>query len=150
MVGNRGYDAALRKTSETNANLEVTQYTYNPGGDLMTLTDGSSHTTSWHYDLFGMATNKVDAAGNVIFTYKYDANERLTNRYSISKGNAYYALDAVGNLTNIAYNVSPGISFAYDALNRPTNMVDAAGTTHYGYNEVGLGELNGRRRPVER
>ncbi len=136
MVGNRGYDAALRKTSETNANLEVTTYSYNPAGDLLTLTDGSSHTTTWHYDTFGMVSNKVDALSNVIFTYKYDADERLTNRYSISKGNTYYAYDAVGNLTNIAYNVSHSISVAYDALNRPTNMVDAVGTTHYGYDDA--------------
>ncbi len=25
----------------------------------------------------------------------------------------------------------------YDALNRPTNMVDAVGTTHYGYDDAG-------------
>ena len=132
-----GYDAALRKIVETNANLETNAFSYNPAGDLLTLTDGAGHTTSWNYDQFGMTTNKLDAASNVIFTYKYDADERMTNRNSITKGNTYYAYDAVGDLTNITYNVSPGISFAYDALSRPTNMVDAVGTTHYGYDQVG-------------
>jgi YD repeat-containing protein len=39
--------------------------------------------------------------------------------------------------TNITYPVSPAISLAYDALNRLTNMVDAAGTTKYGYDNAG-------------
>ena len=41
--------------------------------------------------------------------------------------------DAVGNLTNVVYAVSPSISMAYDVLNRLTNMVDAVGTTVYSY-----------------
>ena len=132
-----GYDAALRKTAETNANLEVSQYRYSPAGDLLTLTDGKNQITSWKYNLFGMPTNKLDAANNVVLTYKYDANLRPTNRFSISKGNTYYAYDAIGNTTNVAYNISPSIAIAYDALNRPTNMVDAVGTTHYIYDAVG-------------
>jgi YD repeat-containing protein len=37
------YDAAGRKTYETNANGEVIHYTYNAAGDLLTLTDGKNH-----------------------------------------------------------------------------------------------------------
>jgi RHS repeat-associated protein len=43
----------------------------------------------------------------------------------------------VGNLTNIVYPVSPAISLSYDVLNRLTNMVDAVGTTVYGYDAAG-------------
>ncbi len=41
--------------------------------------------------------------------YKYDSNSRLTNRWSVAKGNTYYAYDYFGNLTNIDYpdGVSP-------------------------------------------
>jgi hypothetical protein len=39
----------------------------------------------------------------------------------------------VGNLTNINYPTSPDISFAYDPLNRLTNLIDAVGTTRYAY-----------------
>jgi YD repeat-containing protein len=45
--------------------------------------------------------------------------------------------DAVGNVTNVVYPVSPAISMAYDMLNRLTNMVDGVGTTIYGYDEAG-------------
>jgi RHS repeat-associated protein len=131
------YDAAQRELFETNANQELTQYTYNPAGDLLTLTDGKNQTTTWHYDSFGMVSNKLDAANNTILTYHYDADLRLTNRNSISKGNTYYGYDAAGNLTSVTYPVSPSITLAYDALNRRTNMVDAVGTTHYGYDNAG-------------
>ena len=128
-----GYDEALRKTAETNANNEVLLYTNNAAGDLLSLTDGKSQTTKWNYDEYGRVTNKLDQASVEILRYKYDPDSRLTNRWSAAKTNTYYRYDPVGNLTNIDYPVSPDISFAYDALNRVTSMVDAAGTTAYGY-----------------
>jgi RHS repeat-associated protein len=79
----------------------------------------------------------VDHTSTEILRYKYDADSRLTNRYSIAKGDTYYAYDKVGNLTNTTYPVSPSISLAYDALNHLTNMIDAVGTSKYGYNAAG-------------
>ena len=131
------YDAALRKIAETNANLEVTQYGYSPAGDLLTLRDGNNNTTTWHYDIFGNTSNKVDAASNVVLTYNYDADNRLTNRNSITKGNTIYAYDKGGNLTNMTYNTNHSLTMSYDAMNRLTNLVDGVGTTVYGYGAVG-------------
>jgi len=132
------YDAALRKVAETNANLEVIRYQYKPSGDLWKLTDGKSQTTTWLYDQYGRVTNKVDQASVEILRYAYDANSRLTNRWSKAKLDTKYKYDAVGNLTNVDYNASTDIRLAYDALNRLTNMVDAAGTTAYKYYAGGL------------
>jgi RHS repeat-associated protein len=132
-----GYDAAGRKTAETNANQEVTQFTYNAAGDLLTLTDGKNQTTTWVYDQYGRVTNKLDTLDNLMFSYAYDENSRLTNRWTPAKGNTAYRYDALGNLTNIVYASSPAISLQYDVLNRVTNMVDAVGTTTYGYDAAG-------------
>jgi len=131
------YDALHHKTFETNANFEITQFTYNSAGDLLTLTDGKNQITRWEYDLFGRVTNKVDAANNVLFVYKYDFNNRLTNRWSAAKSNTVYRYDAAGNLTNVDYAASTDIHFRYDALNRMTNMIDGVGTNRYGYDAVG-------------
>ncbi len=131
------YDPLNRKTEETNANLEVTLYGYSPAGDLLSLTDGKGQTTTWLDDEFGRNTNKIDAANNLIFVYKYDANNRLTNRWTPAKGATIYAYDPLGRLTNVNYPLTPGISLGYDALNRLTNMVDAVGTTRYSYDAVG-------------
>ncbi len=131
------YDALGRKITETNANLEITQFSYNGASDLLTLTDGKSQVTTWNYTIYGFVSNKVDAASNVILVYHYDADNRLTNRWSAAKSNTYYYYDHTGNLTNVVYPVSPALAFSYDALNRLTNLVDAAGATGYGYDAAG-------------
>lgn len=126
-------DEAGRKIWETNANFETLHFTYSPAGDLVTLTDGKNQTTTWNFDLYGRVSNKVDQASTVILVYAYDANDRLTNRWSREKGNTGYLYDDVGNLLKIDYPVSVDVTFGYDQLNRPTNMVDALGTTLYTY-----------------
>jgi RHS repeat-associated protein len=79
----------------------------------------------------------MDQLGMEILRYKYDANNRLTNRWSVAKGNTTYSYDSIGNLLGVHYPVSPAVSFAYDSLNRMTNMVDASGTTKYTYTPSG-------------
>jgi len=127
------YDAGGRKISETDANNEVLRYTNNAAGDLLSLTDGKNQTTKWNYDRYGRVTNKLDQAGTVVLRYVYDGDNRLTSRWSAEKGSTYYTNDAVGNLTYVRYPTSPSVTLKYDALNRLTNMVDAAGTTKYTY-----------------
>ena len=143
-VTTNGYDAERRKTAETNADGQVTQYGYNTAGDLTSLTDGNSHTTQWGYDLYGRVTNKVDATSTTILKYQYDADSRLTNRWSLGRTNTIYAYDKVGNLTGVTYQASHALAFAYDALNRLTNMADAVGTTIFSYTPAGqLASENG-------
>jgi RHS repeat-associated protein len=131
------YDAMYRKTNEVTVGVTTNQYGYNGADDLLTVTDGNGHTTTWGYDAYGRVTNKVDAASTLAFAYKYDPDSRLTNRWSAAKGNTAYSYDAVGNLTKVTYPVSPAITLSYDALNRLTNMVDGVGTTVYDYDTAG-------------
>jgi YD repeat-containing protein len=60
--------------------VETNRFEYHPSGDLLRLYDGKNQLTSWNYDEYGRVTNKVDAANVTNFVYKYDANDRLTNR----------------------------------------------------------------------
>lgn len=132
-----GFDAMNRKTNEVYVGVTTNQFAYKGAGDLLTLNDGKNQTTTWGYDSYGRVTNKVDAANNLLFVYKYDPDNRLTNRWSTAKGNTVYTYDSIGNLTHVAYPVSPSISLAYDVLNHLTNIVDAVGTTAYSYDQVG-------------
>ena len=54
----------------------------------------------------------MDASSTELFRYQYDANNRLTNRWSNAKNGitTVYAYDALGNMTNIVYPTSPSIS----------------------------------------
>ena len=80
------YDVAGRSTTVTNANLEVVSFAYNAAGDRRTLADGKSQVTSWGYDSFGRVTSETNAASAEVFRFQYDANNRLTNRWSAAKG----------------------------------------------------------------
>ena len=120
-----GYDAMNRKTNEVFVGVMTNKFTYSGAGDLLTLKDGKNQTTTWGYDAFGRVTNKADAAGNTVFVYKYDPDNRLTNRWSIAKGNTAYTYDAVGNLTDIVYPVSPGDFTGIRHAQSSDNMVDA-------------------------
>jgi len=51
---------------------------------------------TWNYDSYSRVTNKVDAAGNILFVYQCDSDNRLTNRYSLAKGPTVYRYDPVG------------------------------------------------------
>jgi RHS repeat-associated protein len=82
-------------------------------------------------------TNKVDATGTNILKYQYDADSRLANRWSLAMTNTVYAYDAVGNLTNVAYQSGQTLKFSYDADNQLTAMSDAIGTTTFSYTPVG-------------
>jgi hypothetical protein len=44
----------------------------------------------WSFDSFGRATNKADNLNSNLFVYKYDGNDRLTNRWTPAKGNTAY------------------------------------------------------------
>ena len=131
------YDPARRKNFETNANSELLQYYYNAAGDLTNLIDGGGHSILCHFDIYGQVTNKVDQTGIEILRYSYDPAARLTNRWSIAKGDTAYAYDPVGNLTNVAYHATHGVVFKYDGLNRLTQMVDGVGTNNYTYTTSG-------------
>lgn len=139
------YDNAYRLLSVTNANNEVLRFTYNALGEMLTLADGKNQTNTWNYYPFGLVTNKVDAASNVVFYLQFDANNRLTNRWTPAKGNTYYTNDAVGNVLAITHPLSPSISYKYDALNRLTNMTDALGVTVFSY--TAAGQLQGETGP---
>ena len=78
-------------------------------------------------------TNKLDQGGTEVLRYTYDAESRLSNRWSVAKGTTIYGYDPVGNLTNINYPASTDVQFTYDALNRVTTMVDPVGITAYAY-----------------
>lgn len=129
------YDATERKIATTNANLEVVKFSYNAANDLVTLTDGKANVTTWGYDSYGRVLSKQYANGVTNLTYTYDANGRLTSRWSQGKGTTVYSYDSVGNLTKVDYPSSTDVTLAYDALNRLTTMVDAAGTNQFTFSD---------------
>ncbi|MGB8371200.1 MAG: RHS repeat-associated core domain-containing protein [Verrucomicrobiia bacterium] len=131
-----GRDGAGRLTSVTNANTEVTQLGYDSLNNVLSLFDGLQHQTTWQYNQYGWLTNKVDGLNRNAFRHSYNANGWITNRWTPEKGNTGYTYDNVGNLKSITYPQQT-ITYAYDLLNRLTNMVDGVGTTAFSYTPAG-------------
>ncbi len=121
----------------TNALGDVTRFTYTTAGDLFQLIDGRNQTNQWGRDVFGRVTNKVNASGQTVFGFGYDANNRLTSRWTPTKGTTWFTNDAVGNLRAVHYPSSTNLAFDYDPLNRVKSMTDAAGTSAFTYNKAG-------------
>lgn len=139
-------DELGRKTNEiyysaAAAPLLTNRFSYGCGDELLTLSDGKKQTTTWRYDEYGRVTNKLDYLGTNLFAYTYDANGRVTSRWTPGTNGpgitTRYSYDAVGNLTTVDYTNSADVTLQYDALNRVTNMVDAVGTTRYTYTAFG-------------
>ena len=132
-----GLDPAGREVAVTNANQEVTRFKYDASGNLTNLIDAKNQNTVWTNDIYGLVRAKFDALGNYVFSVSYDANGRLINRWTPEKGEAGFYYDAVGNLTDIDYAVSPDIHLTYDPVERLASMTDAVGTTIFNYTETG-------------
>src|SRR5262249_12679713 len=78
----------------------------------------------------------TNANGVLILTNGYDFNGNLTARWTKGKGLANFQYDANGNLTNAPYP-SMSMSYAYDDVNRLTNVSDTNGTSNFKYNDFG-------------
>jgi len=108
------YDAANRVT-DVNAPAVAapgggtarpnTHSTYDQNGNVLTLTDANSHTTTNTYDTLNRLHTTQDAA-SITVTYEYDE---------------------VGNRTRVKDGKNQSTIFAYDALNRNTMVTDAGG-----------------------
>jgi RHS repeat-associated protein len=123
-------------------------YTYTPTGRRASMTDASG-TTSYTYDRvdrplvkstpFGDVRSFWDRAGNQLslnspsvsfgasMSYIYDADNRLAS-VTDAVGSTNYSYDAVGNLSGVTYPNGVSTSYAYNTLNRLTNMQSICGT----------------------
>ena len=132
-----GYDAAGRKTHETNANNEVLVIAHNPMGDVISRTDAKGQTTTWDYDEYGRVTNAVAPNGSVIARNEYGLDGQVTQRWTPAKGAVEFQYDAAGNLTQKSFETSPAAQYQYDALNRLVWMSDAVGVSQFAYDSRG-------------
>jgi YD repeat-containing protein len=155
------YDARQRLTS-SKVGTETTTYTYWPTGQLERITRPDSSTVTYTYDTSHRLTQITDGLGNTI-NYTLDAaGNRVAIKACDSNGNlkrlhtaAYntlsslyqdisaagtsavtttYGYDAQGNQISVAAPLSRTSSNAFDALNRLTQITDAAsGVTKFAY-----------------
>ena len=121
------YNLNLREITRTDALLQTTRTEFNPAGDLTRLVDQRQKNTHWNTDNQGRLSSKVDHLGQTVMILGYDAESRVTSRWTPARGTTYFSYDALGNLTTINYPNDPDVSFTYDAVNRLSSMSDGTG-----------------------
>lgn len=135
-----GKTGQLCRTTDGNGN--VTAYTYNTAGNLVTMTPPAplgAHTFS--YDAAGRKITETDGRGNTATTC-YDNDDRILQvSYSTGCGptsGVSYVYDAAGNLTGRAtQSTGTSTTWTYDDQNRPTQEADSSGTTTAAYDPAG-------------
>ncbi|WP_075072943.1 RHS repeat-associated core domain-containing protein [Longilinea arvoryzae] len=153
-----GYDAAGRKTSQTDPLGNTTSYTYDNAGRLLAITDALNHTTSYAYDAAGRRTATTDAQNHTtlyaydvrnrqtITTYAdgtttaltYDGNGQKLSRTDQGGKTTLYTYDDAGELLSVADPMGHLTAYGYDAAGNLLTITDANGhVTAFGYDELG-------------
>jgi RHS repeat-associated protein len=176
-----GYDLANRMVLKTYPDATTVGFTYTPSGRRATVADGSG-TTRYTYDVRDRLVEMVypggsklvygwDAKGNRTAVTAHIANQVLTtsstydalnrlDKVTDPQGMRYdHGYDASGNRTSIAYPNGVQTSYAYDALNRLTELRTqksvGAVVQSYAYtlgpagNRTKIGEQDGTVRSYE-
>jgi RHS repeat-associated protein len=142
------YDNAERLTGihsfdATGTEARTLSATYDPAGNMVTTTDGNSHTTNYSYDALNRlltTTAPVDAGAFITSGYGYDADG---NRTRITDGRGYGSDGSGTKLSGSDYdtllNYTPSNQIA--TLNEPATAAypgAADRTWSYGYDAGGL------------
>ena len=134
-----GYDALNRPVTETDPLRHTRQKTYDVAGNLISLTRKDSAVINYTYDALNRLVGKtLPAIGSVpadTVTMGYDVLGNLAsaanNAAAIS--NTYDADSLLTQTRETVAGNAQALSYAYDVLNRRTQMTDAGGGTSYTY-----------------
>jgi RHS repeat-associated protein len=143
------YKVGFTPDNETNVR---TEYTYDAGGNHLSIRDGNSfldgvdYRTIFAYDALGRLKTEQDPLGNQTI-YGYDKMGNRTSLFDPNFKTTTYHFDELNRLDLIDYP-NPGdadITFSYDALGRRTGMDDGpAGfnqPTSWEYNNLDLPKM---------
>ena len=172
VLASYAYTADDQLAQITNANGTTTSYTYDPVGDIASVTnkakDGSV-TSSFTYTRNGLGeATKVTYANGQTASYTYDAAGQLTSAALPGGRSITYSYDADGNLTQVvdsgagttayttnssdeytqAAKTSAGTTtyttYSYDAAGNLVRSTDGAGSTNYTWSALGqLSQVSG-------
>ena len=143
--------------TENRAKPVITSATYNPKGQVKTITDPEGNTQSYDYDVLGnLLTETTPFGGKYSYTYNnlnllksstnargqtatysYDAAGRITS-LTDQVDSTSYTYDENGNLLTVSSANAGTITRTFDKLNRVKTYTDASGNTiQYDYDGAG-------------
>ncbi len=112
---------------------QITNFTYDPAGEALTVVDPLNHTTTWTRDNFGNKLTEVDPSSKTT-AFEYDAIARLTKETDPNAKVISYTYDGNGNVLTFT-NAAGTTTNAYDKENRLTKTtLPNNSVTEYSYN----------------
>ncbi len=142
------YDAAGRRTRVTHPDGFFAEYSYNPAGELTTITDSTGTTlASYIYDALGRR-DRVDRPNGASTSYGYDAVSRLDTLTQDLSGTAYDStttfthtpsaqLASRTQSNDAKYTWLPGTGASVSMPHNGLNQVTQVGSTAVGHDPLG-------------
>ena len=129
------YDPNGNLLTVTDAKQQTTTHTYDPLNRLLTRTDPLTRTASFTYDLVGNLTTATDRKHQTT-TVTTDPLNRPTRTEYADGTTRTVSYDAAGNLLTATDTGTGPLTFTYDALNRRTAEQSNSGTVTYAYDPL--------------
>jgi RHS repeat-associated protein len=129
------FDPLNRTVAMTNALNGVWQYQYDGNNNLLSVTDARNNPNTSAYDARNMVTNSANALGYA-YHYQYDGNGNAVQRTDPNGATLLYYYDAGNLLTNVVYPDGSQLSFAYDANRNTTAISNSTETVQYAYDAL--------------
>lgn len=120
------YNASDQITSVTDPLSNVTSYSYDPVGNLKTVTDGNNHTVSYGYNA-AKDLLAVTAPDLSVTSYSYDPVGNLESRTNAENHTTTYAYDGANRLASVTSPEGDRWTYDYDAAGNLIRTVDANG-----------------------
>jgi YD repeat-containing protein len=130
--------------SVENALHEITSYTYDNSGNLLTQTDGKGNTTTYQYNCRNLPVLRIDAGriteGQIDFKkavrYTYRADGSLLSMLDRNGVTTTYTYDVHGRLLTESAG-GEVVSYTYDNNGNQLTITDSTGITTREYDELG-------------
>ena len=104
----------------------TTNYSYNANGDLTQILDARNHPTLVSYDALRRISQTTDAALDIA-DYTHDGVDQLSNVSDPMSLNTHYAVNALGDETQLASPDSGTTNRSFDSAGNLTSATDARG-----------------------
>jgi RHS repeat-associated protein len=130
------FDAADHLLTITDPLSNAATRTYDPGGNLESITDARDHTTAYGYDNANHLTSVTDALDGVT-AYAFDEVGNLISRTDAKEHLTTYGYDMAGRLTGTTDSLNHSWTLTYDDAGNVATHTDAKdNTTSYAYDEL--------------